>query len=313
MKAALLERLDRPRRELFEGRWRIESGAIGDYDGLCSFHYRAGRPATVCGVWRVVFEGAGERGGQGCGRQDVPGGGDPALKGPACAEAAWEKSAWEGPAWEMPARVVGAAVLSMPALRGRQRDAALDRRYAAIRSARQRARMLNDELRCISRVVVHPQFRGLGLAVKLVRRVLRDAPTPLVEALAAMGHVHPFFEKAGMTAYRRPPHPYDARLADALATAGIDRASLMQDDEAQRLILRLPQPRRCWIERELRRWRQHAVRGEARDGDDSQANLRAARQRLFCEPVYYLYARKDGTGCAAAEAKQPRMNTDERR
>ncbi|MEO6436540.1 MAG: GNAT family N-acetyltransferase, partial [Tepidisphaeraceae bacterium] len=53
-------------------------------------------------------------------------------------------------------------------------------------------------VRAISRVIVHPQFRGLGVASGLVRRVLLDCPTRYVEATAAMGEVHPFFEKGGM-------------------------------------------------------------------------------------------------------------------
>ncbi len=266
MKIAMDARLREPRADLFAGWWRIEPGALRDYDALGAFHYRAGRPATAAGVWRVVFEPP-------RGVADVHRLFDDVVDA---------------------ARVIGVAVLSLPTLRCRQRDAALDGRYRAIRDARQRARMLNDELRCISRVVVHPQFRGLGLAVKLVRHALSQAPTPLVEALAAMGRVHPFFEKAGMRAYPRPPHAYDARLMDALATVGIDRATLMHADEAWRLITRLSKARRTWIEHELGRWRRHAGPGGAGDGNDSVAHLRAARQRLFCEPVYYLYARAAG-------------------
>jgi GNAT superfamily N-acetyltransferase len=47
-------------------------------------------------------------------------------------------------------------------------------------------------------VIVHPQFRGLGIASQLVRRICDECPTRYVEAIAAMGEVHPFFERAGM-------------------------------------------------------------------------------------------------------------------
>lgn len=187
-------------------------------------------------------------------------------------------------------RVVGVLVESMPLLRCRQRDAALGGRYGSIGCARQRAKLINAELRCISRVVVHPQFRGLGLAVRLVKHALATATTPLTEALAAMGRVHPFFEKAGMTAYPRGPHAYDARLMDALAAVGVDRATLMRPGAARQVIARLSEARRGWIARELRRWRQHAERGRAADGDDMRMNLHAARRRLFCEPVYYVWS-----------------------
>jgi N-acetylglutamate synthase-like GNAT family acetyltransferase len=58
---------------------------------------------------------------------------------------------------------------------------------------------VNRHVRTISRVIVHPQFRALGIASQLVRRILQDCPTRYVEAVAAMGAVHPFFERAGMT------------------------------------------------------------------------------------------------------------------
>jgi GNAT superfamily N-acetyltransferase len=60
-------------------------------------------------------------------------------------------------------------------------------------------RFANRQLRTISRVIVHPQFRGLGLASLLVRGMIDLCPTRYVEATAAMGVVHPLFERAGMT------------------------------------------------------------------------------------------------------------------
>ena len=60
------------------------------------------------------------------------------------------------------------------------------------------AALLNAEVEAISRVIVHPVYRGCGLAVRLIRHALMHAETPMVEALAAMGAVHPLFEKAGM-------------------------------------------------------------------------------------------------------------------
>lgn len=60
-------------------------------------------------------------------------------------------------------------------------------------------RWANANLRTISRVIVHPQFRGLGLAVCIVRALCGACPTRYVEATAAMGAAHPLFERAGMT------------------------------------------------------------------------------------------------------------------
>ena len=48
-------------------------------------------------------------------------------------------------------------------------------------------RFVNANVRTISRVVVHPQFRSVGLAVALVRCLIGQCETRYVEALAVMG------------------------------------------------------------------------------------------------------------------------------
>lgn len=57
---------------------------------------------------------------------------------------------------------------------------------------------LQKEVSTISRVVVHPKYRSIGLGVKLVKETLAKAGTPFVETLAVMARYNPFFEKAGM-------------------------------------------------------------------------------------------------------------------
>ena len=92
-------------------------------------------------------------------------------------------------------RVVAVGVLSYPTIALHARDEAL-----GLRGMEERARIafVNANVRTISRVVVHPQFRSVGLAVALVRCLIGQCETRYVEALAVMGKAHPFFEKAGM-------------------------------------------------------------------------------------------------------------------
>jgi ABC-type transport system involved in cytochrome c biogenesis ATPase subunit len=59
-------------------------------------------------------------------------------------------------------------------------------------------RELNEKLTVISRVVVHPKYRTVGLGVKLVRDTLPLAGTNYVEMSAVMARYNPFAEKAGM-------------------------------------------------------------------------------------------------------------------
>ncbi|MCX8203547.1 MAG: GNAT family N-acetyltransferase [Nitrososphaeria archaeon] len=57
---------------------------------------------------------------------------------------------------------------------------------------------LNEHFTRISRVVVHPKFRGIGLGAELVRRTMPLVGKAYVEALAVMARYNPFFERAGM-------------------------------------------------------------------------------------------------------------------
>jgi ABC-type ATPase with predicted acetyltransferase domain len=59
-------------------------------------------------------------------------------------------------------------------------------------------REMNEKLSIISRVVVHPKYRTIGLGHKLIRETLMHAGTPYVETVAVMAKYNPFFEKAGM-------------------------------------------------------------------------------------------------------------------
>jgi GNAT superfamily N-acetyltransferase len=58
---------------------------------------------------------------------------------------------------------------------------------------------LNRQLWLLSRVVLHPTYRGAGLAANFVRRACETCPVDWIETLTAMGQANPFFERAGFT------------------------------------------------------------------------------------------------------------------
>lgn len=148
------------------GELRIRAGTLRDYDVLGGYHYRCGRPATMSDVWCLVDE-----------REDAV-------------------SRYLGRRGE--GVIVGVLVVSYPALNCRLRDVAIGD-YAKVKDKRLRAKKLNREMRTISRVVIRPEWRGLGLASKLVGYALEKSTTRYTEALAVMGRVHPFFEAGGMS------------------------------------------------------------------------------------------------------------------
>jgi len=57
---------------------------------------------------------------------------------------------------------------------------------------------LQKEVSTITRVIIHPKYRTIGLGTKIVKETLPLAGTPCVETLAVMAKYNPFFEKAGM-------------------------------------------------------------------------------------------------------------------
>ena len=56
---------------------------------------------------------------------------------------------------------------------------------------------LNQQLWLLQRVVIHPTYRGAGIAAGFVRRACGLCPVDWIETLSAMGQVNPFFERAG--------------------------------------------------------------------------------------------------------------------
>jgi ABC-type lipoprotein export system ATPase subunit/predicted GNAT family N-acyltransferase len=59
------------------------------------------------------------------------------------------------------------------------------------------ARRINAEVLRLSRIVINPKYRGVGLAQKLIEETLPLLNVKLVETVAAMAKHNPFFEKAG--------------------------------------------------------------------------------------------------------------------
>ncbi len=78
------------------------------------------------------------------------------------------------------------------------------RREALGRSLR--LKEINQKMAIISRVVLHPKYRSIGLGTRLVRETLPLVGRPYVETIAVMARYNPFFEKAGMKriAERKP-------------------------------------------------------------------------------------------------------------
>lgn len=94
--------------------------------------------------------------------------------------------------------LIGVIVYSCSYLNLKPRNMVFGERYVYTSGDMHKARLINEEISRISRVVIHPKFRGIGLGAFLVRETMPLVKAKVVEVLAMMAKYNPFFEKAGM-------------------------------------------------------------------------------------------------------------------
>lgn len=131
--------------------------------------------------------------------------------------------------------LVGVLTVSHPTLNDRWRERAWPGVFE-IADKRERAHALNATVRRISRVVVLPRFRGMGIATALVRAYLRRPLTVRTEVVAAMGDLCRCFERAGMRAVECEAIARDIALAKALNRMRIAPESLADERVVQNLL-----------------------------------------------------------------------------
>ena len=150
---------------------------------------------------------------------------------------------------------VGVIVYSMPTAGAQLRSIATQGVFSGLDKSTQ-LKLINKNIRTISRVIIEPRFRSLGLAARLVRETMPLMDVPFVEALAVMGRVNPFLEKAGMTRFDAPPSAGCVRLIEAFAAVGIDKQDLIDPQLVQQALDKLKWPAADFIEHEMTRFLQ---------------------------------------------------------
>jgi GNAT superfamily N-acetyltransferase len=145
-------------------------------------------------------------------------------------------------------RLAGVLVVSMPTMNGAWRKEAWPELFAAGLDRRELIQELNLRVRTISRVVVEPRWRGMGVARRLVRAYLDEPLSPWTEAAAAMGDVSPFFERAGMRGVAMHEGLAVTLLRRRLRALDIDCERLVDLEYARRVA------RRAEVRAALRAW-----------------------------------------------------------
>jgi ABC-type lipoprotein export system ATPase subunit/GNAT superfamily N-acetyltransferase len=96
---------------------------------------------------------------------------------------------------------------------------------------------LQKQISVISRVVIHPKYRSIGLGAKLVGDTLARAGTPCVEAVAVMARYNPFFERAGMCRVAESsPSVHVTGVLERLGGLGFDVALLADVGYGERVV-----------------------------------------------------------------------------
>lgn len=115
----------------------------------------------------------------------------------------------------------GVLSISRPTLNDSWRSLAWPDLFPPGLTPRQRAHRINTHVRIISRVIVAPAKRSLSIARDLVAHYLAHPLTHCTEALAAMGDIVPFFERAGMRPITLPISRRDRTLLHHLTQHSI--------------------------------------------------------------------------------------------
>jgi hypothetical protein len=226
------------------------------YDELAQFHYRAACPAVYTAIYAMY---------------DI----------------------WHGRVAQPPSAVsspVGVIVYTMPSIGLEMRNIATGSIFDNCSSRSERMKMINKNIRCISRVIIEPRYRGLGLAARLVRETMPLMNVPIIEAIAAMGRVNPFFEKVGMKPYPAKVSRQCQRLRAAFAQVGIKEHLFIRPVEVQKKLDAMCGQLRFWIEHHISRFMQ--AYGKRRNMPPGLQRTRFILSKLTAEPVYYIWFKK---------------------
>lgn len=127
----------------------------------------------------------------------------------------------------------GVVVASYPDLHSAARNLATDSKYQNVQDRRV-ASVLNREVVKISRIVICPQLRGIGLAGQMLEHIVPRLGVRYVECVTSMSRWSRFLERVGFREVPQTCHPVEAELMDWAsrerppAAAHLDGAELMK-------------------------------------------------------------------------------------
>jgi hypothetical protein len=185
---------------------------------------------------------------------------------------------------------IGIIVYTMPAMELAARNRAIPNLFKNCRTRKDRIKTINENIRTISRVIIDPRYRGLGLAARLVRETMPLLNVPIIEAVAAMGRFNPFFQKAGMTAYPAKLPRHSLKMRDTLELLRIRHRDFIYPSIVQQQLDSLPGQLKFYLEHEIRLFL--AAYGKRKNMPPGLERTRFILSKLSSEPVYYIWFKR---------------------
>lgn len=195
-------------------------------------------------------------------------------------------------------RTVGAIVYAAPALNLGIRNKIFGDRFkigGTPGTNESAAGRLNGEVELIIRVVVHPSFRGTGIGQRLISETIKKRPYRFIEMSAAMGHINPFAEKAGMTRVEVPRPLNTERVLSALRAVGVKPDQIGNPNEIVRHLNTLSPESRAAVDRELLRYATRWIK--SRTKREAIVTVEGAVKRVagnaLLQNIYYLFDQQE--------------------
>ena len=182
--------------------------------------------------------------------------------------------------------VIGVIVYTMPSPELELRNVATGNFFSGFDRATHIA-LINKNIRCIGRVIIEPTFRGLGLAARLVRETMPKIGVPIIEALAVMGLVNPFFEKAGMRAYTAKMPARCVQLIEAFSAIGIEKQEFIDPRKVHQKLRKSGGTESEFIEPQIKSFLQSY--GKRRNMSLGLERTKFVLSKLTERPVYYIW------------------------
>lgn len=160
----------------------ITVGTVADYKNLAKYHYIASPPSPPDQIYKIVG------------------------KKP-------NHDAWPDP--------IAIIMYSMPMINLRARTRATNGYFRKPKTEIGKLRIVNQEIRYISRIIVDPRFQKCGFATWLLKDTLERQTVPIVETSTPIDFTNKMFQKAGFKFYTSPAPDWYRRFTTALSRVSI--------------------------------------------------------------------------------------------